>query len=78
MPIYNSPLDMLAAFVIVYAISALSTMALAWFIKRTARKAASRPSGCSGSLRWPIGRLSSVYKSASSNPIAAASWRVRA
>ena len=42
MPIYNSPLDMLAAFVIVYAISALSTMALAWFIKRTARKAARR------------------------------------
>jgi hypothetical protein len=39
MPIVNPPLEMLAAFFIVCAISALFTMAMSWLVERTARKA---------------------------------------
>ena len=39
MPIANAPLEMLAAFLIVCAISALCTMVLSWFVERTARNA---------------------------------------
>jgi len=44
MPFVNSPLEFLAAFLIVYIISALSTLALAWFMDRVNRNSTSSPS----------------------------------
>ena len=37
MHVSNSPLELLATFLIVYVISALSTVALTWYMNRTNR-----------------------------------------
>ena len=43
MPIINAPLEMLAAFLIVYVISALSTLALNWYVNKAHRPSAYKP-----------------------------------
>ena len=44
MPFNNSPLELLAAFLIVYVIGVLSTVALTWFMDRANRNSTSTPS----------------------------------
>ena len=43
MPVINAPLEMLTAFLIVYVISALSTLAFSWYVNKAHRPNAYKP-----------------------------------